>query len=221
MLRSLPTARSANAVMAGVVLFTSACSCGDEAGRAARSSQACGRFCRLVVRSLDETPNGPCQRGCLAELSLAGTACRAAKLDWMDCRIGAARALTVQPARPVDSEPSAVSCAKELGAARSCTKDCSKDGILQSGEQYLSEVRPPSQVSYEVRYHGCSPCGIDDGARAGAPCSTAKVCESKCYDCQLGRSTISLRACVDGHCAASGELQALLRQVNLLEVCVG
>lgn len=217
MYRLSPTAWRIVAVAAGATLLSSACRKRSEAGRAERAAAACEKLCRLVVRSSDARPEGQCHRGCMAQLSAAGSACEPMALKWLECRANAARPFeTPKGSAPA---PAADSCGVELSLAKDCAKDCRRDGILQSGEQTLTDRGSAQQVSFEARYYGCSSCVIDSGAPQGAACTSPKICAAKCFACRSQRGAVGLRACVDGHCASTAELGGLLQRLDMLAPC--
>lgn len=205
----------AYALLAGVMLASVACRSKPEAGRAARATQACERLCRLAVRGAEGTAADPCRRGCLAQFSAAGDGCAASALIWLECRADRASEASVATGRLGTLDP----CGSAHAELERCTAVCRRDGILQSGEQRLTDQSPPKAVAFEVRYYGCSHCSIEPGAAAGARCSSPKVCAADCFSCRSHLRSVSMRACVDGHCAATTELAGLMQRLDMMAPC--
>jgi hypothetical protein len=217
--RSLPYAVWAAAQVAGAVLCIVACSRDDEAGRAARVSTRCERLCRTVVRAADPTPSGQCHRGCLAQVFAVGKACEDRLVDWMDCAVAEAAEGDLATRDSMGTARRAHPCARESSAAKDCAKHCQSAGIVQSGEQLVELAGARRRVLYELSYQGCFTCVVQKGAEARAPCSSAKSCASRCFDCRSGQGSVSLRACVAGLCAEPSELDDLVHRLDALGVC--
>jgi hypothetical protein len=209
----------AASLMAGALFGSVACREPTEAGRAARLKSTCERYCRLVVRSPEASPAGDCHRGCLAHLRAEADQCSMRLARWMDCEVWRLEAEESQIPKPPLPAYLPARCPKEHSAFVACARDCQKDGVLESGEIRLNESEPPRAALYEVWHHGCTPCGALPGAGTNAPCSSAKVCAAHCVACGSGREALSLRACVDHHCAAASELESLQRALPSLLVC--
>jgi len=223
MVRMSCIAIGATALVAGAVFGITSCRAEDEAGRAARAASACERLCRLVVRSPDASPSGLCHRGCLAQLHVMGSTCERDWLQWVECEICSTQKGARIPAKTADfAESVRASCASEVATVRKCADDCRQAGILHSGAIEAGDAGAMTRTTtYEVRFQGCSACVHEIGAGAEAPCSAAKVCSSSCYGCRSGRSSIGLRACVDGHCASAEELEDLASRLEVLRPCLG
>lgn len=194
--------------MTGAVLLHPACRDNDKAGRAARAVELCTDYCRLAVRASDPSQSGECHRGCIGRFNEGGPACESAWIEWLACE-GRSGPTTQLPAEI---------CAGSWHKAAQCSRECRQAGIVVAGETRLSSDIT-SHASYELHLHGCTPCVPEPGAAASAPCSAAKVCASRCFECASKRSSASLRACVDGRCAGAAEISALMAELDALTSC--
>lgn len=198
-------------LVAGTILCALACRSNTRAGRAARGAAICAEFCRLVVRSSDPAPSGECQRGCLARWDRAGETCQPHVSESLRCEIGQA---SRERANRVTSR-----CLQLKERADACVNDCQHQGIVQSGEVPIDWHGKAINAQFRLHVRGCEACVPEPGASADAACSSPKICQELCFGCRSSQRFVSVRACVDGHCAGQAELSALATQLDALREC--
>lgn len=197
------------ALLAGLAFLHQACSENRKAGRAAKQTELCKDYCRLVVRSSNPSPAGDCHRECIAAHHDAGESCEPDWLNWIECEI----------LRSSEPPRSTRDCSEQRIKVAKCRQECRQVGTVIAGEMHLVSDSSERRANYELHFHGCEPCEPQVGIGPGAPCSAAKVCAGRCTRCRSGRSSVSLRACVEGKCADATELTAIGAQLDALAPC--
>lgn len=215
----MPRTVWAAAQLAGTVLFIAGCARGDKAGRAARATESCAQLCRLVVRSSEPAAIEQCYRGCRAQVFAVGPACEDRLHDWVDCARAKAEREKLDASDADTAGLVAHYCPRELSYANACAKASQSAGIVQNGEQRVQINGAEKHVLYEVKYEGGFDCVGEPGAAARAPCTSAKLCASKCYYCGTAQYSLRLRACIDGQCVDKTELDAFVPMLDVLENC--
>ncbi len=184
-------------------------------------SALCDRACSAASCG-QQSVSGECNRSCLLEGARAAAAsCDGERRRLLACIAGAQASCAV-PCQGADCLGSkrVPACAPEREKLRACTAPCAHEGLSHHLTRQLGDTAQAAKL--EVVRSGCGKCkrAPPSGARAGAPCTAASVCDRHCCQCRGGNARHTVRACVSGRCA-SAERACALAQRELKGLCSG